>query len=312
LESGGNVVRIGIVGGGAIGLLVAAYLGKEHEVTVYTRRALQAKRLMDEGLLLEKKGETTCISLRAMPFAQAAIHDDIVFVTVKQYDMAAVLDSKDRFQHVRNVVFLQNGMGHVEKLASFAEKNVIVGVVEHGAIKRDDRTVEHTGIGKIVLASLYGTLQDVVPLATTCISDFPFEIADDWEQMLVKKLIVNAVINPLTALLRVPNGKLLQVAPYYEMMKLLFSELQQVLPIKDREAAWKHIVSICQKTAQNYSSMLMDIAQQRKTEVDAILGYVLKKADELGLSLPIVQFLFYAVKGMEEGGEKKWMSCWPG
>jgi 2-dehydropantoate 2-reductase len=97
---------------------------------------------------------------------------------------------------------------------------------------------------------------------------------------------------------------LLQVAPYYEMMKLLFSELQQVLPIKDREAAWKHIVSICQKTAKNYSSMLMDIAQQRKTEVDAILGYVLKKGDELGLSLPLVRFLFYAVKGMEEGGEK--------
>jgi 2-dehydropantoate 2-reductase len=303
LEGRGNVVKIGIVGGGAIGLLVAAYLGKEHEVTVYTRRSLQAKRLKNEGLRLEKKGETTCISVQAAPLAEAAIDDDIVFITVKQYDLAAVLDRKDRFRCVQAVVFLQNGMGHVEKLAAFTEKNVIVGVVEHGAIKRDDRTVEHTGIGKIVLASFYGTLQDVMPLAARCIPDFPFEITDDWEQMLVKKLIVNAVINPLTALLRVPNGKLLQVAPYYEMMKLLFSELQQVLPIKDGEAAWKHIVSICQKTAENYSSMYMDVMQQRKTEVDAILGYVLKKGAKLGLSLPLVQFLFYAIKGMEEGRE---------
>jgi 2-dehydropantoate 2-reductase len=297
-------VKIGIVGGGAIGLLVAAYLGKEHKVTVYTRRSPQAKRLQNEGLRLEKKGETTCISIQAAPFAEAAIDDDIVFITVKQYDMSSVLDNTERFRHVQTIVFLPNGMGHVEKLAAFAEKNVVVGVVEHGAIKRDDRTVEHTGIGKIVLASLYGTLQDVMPLAARCISDFPFEIADDWEQVLVKKLIVNAVINPLTALLRVPNGKLLQVAPYYEMMKLLFSELQQVLPIKDGAAAWKHIVDICQKTAENYSSMYMDVARHRKTEVDAILGYVLKKGDEFGIELPLSQFLFYAIKGMEEGGEK--------
>ncbi|NUK29015.1 2-dehydropantoate 2-reductase [Parageobacillus sp. VR-IP] len=297
-------MKIGIVGGGAIGLLVAAYLGKEYKVTVYTRRSPQAKRLQNEGLRLEKKGETMCISIQAAPFAEAAIDDDIVFITVKQYDMSSVLDNTERFRHVQTIVFLQNGMGHVEKLAAFAEKNVVVGVVEHGAIKRDDRTVEHTGIGKIVLASLYGTLQDVMPLAARCISDFSFEIADDWEQVLVKKLIVNAVINPLTALLRVPNGKLLQVAPYYEMMKLLFSELQQVLPIKDGAAAWKHIVNICQKTAENYSSMYMDIARHRKTEVDAILGYVLKKGDELGIELPLSQFLFYAIKGMEEGGEK--------
>jgi 2-dehydropantoate 2-reductase len=297
-------VKIGIVGGGAIGLLVAAYLGKEHEVTLYTRRSLQAKRLKNEGLRFEKKGETTCISVQAAPFAEAAIDDDIVFITVKQYDLAAVLDCKDRFRRVPTVVFLQNGMGHVEKLTAFTEKNVVVGVVEHGAIKRDDRTVEHTGIGKIVLASLYGTLQDVTPLAARCIPDFPFEIANDWEQMLVKKLIVNAVINPLTALLRVPNGKLLQVAPYYEMMKLLFSELQQVLPIKDEAAMWKHIVDICQKTAENYSSMYMDVARHRKTEVDAILGYVLKKGTELGVALPISKFLFYSIKGMEEGGEK--------
>jgi 2-dehydropantoate 2-reductase len=296
-------VKIGIVGGGAIGLLVAAYLGKEHEVTVYTRRSLQAKRLKNEGLRLKKNGETMCVSVQAAPLAEAVIDDDIVFITVKQYDLEAVLDRKERFRCVQAVVFLQNGMGHVEKLAAFTEKNVIVGVVEHGAIKRDDRTVEHTGIGKIVLASFYGTLQDVLPLAARRIPDFPFEITGDWEQMLIKKLIVNAVINPLTALLRVPNGKLLQVAPYYEMMKLLFSELQQVLPLKDGEAAWKHIVSICQKTAENYSSMYMDVAQQRKTEVDAILGYVLKKGAKLGLSLPLVQFLFYAIKGMEEGGE---------
>ena len=115
---------------------------------------------------------------------------------------------------------------------------------------------------------------------------------------------MNSASNPLTALLRIKNGDLLKVKPYYEMMKLLFSELKQVLPIKDEQWEWEHIVSVCQKTAGNYSSMLMDISQNRKTEIDAILGYVLEKGKELGIALPLSQFLFYAIKGLEEGREK--------
>jgi 2-dehydropantoate 2-reductase len=48
----------------------------------------------------------------------------------------------------------------------------------------------------------------------------------------------------------------------------------------------------------------MDISQNRKTEIDAILGYVLEKGKELGIALPLSQFLFYAIKGLEEGREK--------
>lgn len=295
-------MKIGIIGGGAIGLLLAAYLSNEYEVTVYTRRSLQAQRLMREGLRLVKRGETKCISLQAMPFTNADISDDLVFVTVKQYDVAEIINRQNQFDRAETVVFLQNGMGHVKRLSSLTKKNVIVGTVEHGALKHDDHTVEHTGIGKIVLARLYGAFGQAANLAKKNIPDFPFEIANDWERVLVKKLIVNAVINPLTALLRVKNGELLKVKPYYEMMALLFSELKQVLPMEDEQAAWDHIVNVCEKTADNYSSMFMDISQQRKTEIDAILGYVLEKGKELGVPLPLSQFLFAAIQGMEERG----------
>jgi 2-dehydropantoate 2-reductase len=304
MEGEEEIVKIGIVGGGAIGLLIAAYLSNEYKVTVYTRRSAQAQRLMNEGLRFVKRGETKRISLQAVAFTEANINDDLVFITVKQYDIATIINRRNQFDQVKTVVFLQNGMGHIKLLSPLMKKNVIVGIVEHGALKHDDRTVEHTGIGKIVLASLYGTFGQAVNLAEKSIPDFPFEFADDWENVLVKKLIVNAAINPLTALLRIKNGDLLKVKPYYEMMKLLFSELKQVLPIGDEQKAWEHIVSVCQKTAENYSSMLMDISQNRKTEIDAILGYVLERGKELGVALPLSQFLFYAIKGLEEGGTK--------
>ncbi|EPR28075.1 MULTISPECIES: 2-dehydropantoate 2-reductase [Geobacillus] len=300
-ESGGEGLNIGIVGGGAIGLLLAAYLGRRHGVTVYTRRPSQARQLAEHGVALKKDGETSVVAVRAQPFAGAELDEPLVFVTVKQYDLASVCAQIDAFRRVRTLVFLQNGMGHLEQLTMFADKNVLVGVVEHGAMKLDDRTVAHTGAGKLTLASCYGSFGDAWELREGE-RGFPIEWADDWERILVDKLVVNAVINPLTALLQVKNGALLETAPYRDMMRQLFDEVRNVLPLEDANRAWERVVRICQKTADNYSSMYMDLANGRRTEIDAILGYVLKQGEARGAMLPVVRFVFCAVKG-KEGGE---------
>lgn len=292
-------MNIGIVGGGAVGLLLAAYLGQRHKVTVYTRRLAQAEQLAKHGVSLKKNGETVTVAVQARPFAGAELVEPLVFVTVKQYDIAAVCAQLDSFRRVRTLVFLQNGMGHLEQLSVFADKNVVVGVVEHGAFKLDDRTVVHTGVGKLLLAPLYGSPAMAAELSGD--DDFPIEWADDWERILVDKLIVNAVINPLTALLQVKNGALLDVAPYREMMAQLFDEVRQVLPLRDAGQAWQRIVHICRNTADNYSSMYMDVANGRRTEIDAILGYVLKQGEARGIALPLIRFVVCALKGKERG-----------
>ncbi|MBB6282061.1 2-dehydropantoate 2-reductase [Geobacillus subterraneus] len=292
-------MNIGIIGGGAIGLLLAAYLGQRYEVTVYTRRLSQAEQLAKHGVALQKDGKTAVVAVRAQPFAGAELAEPLVFVTVKQYDLAAVCAQLDSFCRIRTLVFLQNGMGHLETLSAFAGKNVAVGVVEHGALKLDDRTVAHTGAGKLTLAPLYGSPAMAAELAGD--DDFPIEWADDWERILVDKLVVNAVINPLTALLQVKNGSLLEVAPYRDMMAQLFEEVRQVLPLHSAEQAWQRIVHICRNTADNYSSMYMDVANGRRTEIDAILGYVLKQGEARGVALPLVRFVFCALKGKEGG-----------
>ncbi len=115
-------------------------------------------------------------------------------------------------------------------------------------MKLDDRTVAHTGAGKLTLASRYGSFGDAWELREGE-RGFPIEWADDWERILVDKLVVNAVINPLTALLQVKNGALLETAPYRDMMRQLFDEVQNVLPLEDANRAWERVVRICQKTS---------------------------------------------------------------
>nr|WP_051985108.1 2-dehydropantoate 2-reductase [Geobacillus icigianus] len=297
-KRGRGSLKIGIVGGGAVGLLLAAYLGRHHEVTIYTRRLAQAKQLAEQGVALEKDGETTTVAVRARPFADAELNEPLVFVAVKQYDLDAIWARVDAFRRVRTLVFVQNGMGHLDSLPLLAGQTILAGVVEHGAWKRDDRTVVHTGVGKLTLAVRFGSIGDVRELQSDD-PHFPIEWADDWKRMLVDKLVVNAVINPLTALLQVNNGALLEVAPYREMMVQLFDEVRQALALADEQRAWERIVHICRKTADNYSSMYMDLAHGRRTEIDAILGYVLQQGEARGVALPLIRFLFCAIKGKE-------------
>ncbi|MBR8644936.1 hypothetical protein KEH51_12925 [[Brevibacterium] frigoritolerans] len=80
--------------------------------------------------------------------------------------------------------------------------------MEHGALKHDGNTVEHTGLGMTRIASFSGELEQL-SLVNERIDHFPFTKSEDFHSMLMDKLVVNAVINPLTAILGVENGGLI-------------------------------------------------------------------------------------------------------
>ncbi|MBA2870702.1 2-dehydropantoate 2-reductase [Anoxybacillus calidus] len=295
-------MKVGIVGGGAVGLLMAAYLHRMYDITLYTRRQSQAALLNKNGLRLMKDRKEETFFIKAKHIEQSEMNDDVVFVTVKQYDLPKLASSVNRLQNVPTIIFLQNGMGHLQLLSQFNNRNIVLGVVEHGALKHDDRTVEHTGEGKISLAVWKGEMGGAQRFIEQSSSHFPFLFKKDWYEMLAMKLAINAVVNPLTALLRVKNGQLLEVNEYRIMMQLLFSELKDVLSLSDEQQAWENIVHVCEKTANNRSSMLKDIEQGRQTEIDAILGYIIQRGKSMNIQTPLCEFLLYAIKGMERRG----------
>jgi 2-dehydropantoate 2-reductase len=105
------------------------------------------------------------------------------------------------------------------------------------------------------------------------------------------KLVINCAINPLTALLRLKNGELLERPPAREMMGVLAQETAQVaiaeqirLPFQDPIAAAEEVA---QKTAANQSSMLQDVLRGAPTEIDAICGAVVKVAQKYNLPTPM-------------------------
>jgi 2-dehydropantoate 2-reductase len=133
-------------------------------------------------------------------------------------------------------------------------------------------------------------------------ASFHVETVPDAEALAWGKLVINAAINPLTALLRVPNGDLLQNPSARELMAGLAREAATVaveerihLPFTDPVQV---VEEVARKTAANHSSMLQDVLRGAPTEIDAICGVVARRAQKHGLTVPINETCWRLVRAL--------------
>lgn len=290
-------MKIGIIGGGSIGLLVGAYLSRQHEVTIYVRRDEQKETLNDQGLFLSNIDNPFSVQTSLLNEIKEA---DCFIVCVKQHQIDSILPFIQEKNRHTPLLFMQNGMGHIKRLQRI-NGDLYIGVVEHGALKKTDNRVNHTGIGTIKIAAYYGGSEKLPHLIKQLHQpDFPIEKALDWKKLLAKKLIVNAVINPLTALFDVPNNEIINNPYIFQLAQKLCYEAATVLDL-DYESEFKKIKEIAYQTGENLSSMLIDIKEGRQTENEAISGYLLETSDQ---EMPYTSFVYNGIRALEINNAK--------
>jgi 2-dehydropantoate 2-reductase len=130
-------------------------------------------------------------------------------------------------------------------------------------------------------------------------------LVDNPNSLVWGKLAINAGINPLTALLEVPNGELAEQESWRQVMAAAAREVAQVaaaqgirLPFGD---AADRTVAVSRATATNRSSMLQDVSRAAPTEIDAITGAVVRFGQLLGIPTPVNEKLLRLVKDKEAG-----------
>ncbi|MDL4841275.1 ketopantoate reductase family protein [Aquibacillus rhizosphaerae] len=282
-------MKIGVIGGGAIGMLVGAHVSLlGHDTTIYVRRKLQKQEIHKHGVILQ--GENFSAPVKSLLIGEWE-KSDIFFVCVKQYHLNELLPLIKKIRSP--IVFLQNGMGHLDMIAACKlEQDIIVGTCEHGAIRKNNYTVLHTGKGKVNLAMLKGYNDNVEALCSTLNGkNFPVVFEKEWHPILAKKLIINAVVNPLTGILQVKNGQLLSNPNFKRIAKKICDEASGVLglnPVKE----WDNVFAVIKKTKDNDSSMKIDIQNGRITEIEGIVGYLINHAS---VDLPYLNFVYETV-----------------
>lgn len=291
-----KVMRVGIVGAGAIGMLLAGYLEKEHEIIVFPHRIEQQENIKNEGIYVydSRLGERS-INVKVARLDKDFPSLDCCFICVKQSELQRILHTLHELPTDLPLIFIQNGMRHIDVL-KILRQPVYIGIVSHGAKRLNDVCVSHKGKGNILLASFKKDHGELHKLADSLHqNEFPFEPVEDWRSIMREKMLVNSVINPLTALFQVPNKEVIKNEHILKLAKALCMEAATVLEL-DADAAWEKVVTIVKKTGDNTSSMLQDIQSGKETEIKAISGYLLYNTNE---SLPYTSFIYESIQALE-------------
>ena len=115
--------------------------------------------------------------------------------------------------------------------------------------------------------------------------------------------MINAAINPLTALLRVSNGELLERPAARELMQEAATEAALVAAAKGIKLPYANPVeaveAVAKNTASNISSMLQDVLRGTPTEIDAINGAIIRESEKAGLPAPVNRMLWRLVRGLD-------------
>ncbi|WP_194841275.1 2-dehydropantoate 2-reductase [Salinibacillus xinjiangensis] len=287
-------MNIGIIGAGSTGLLLAASLAKSnHKITMYVRRKTQQRKLQHNGVHLRPNGMTSKVD--------SQMHNelglqDLYIICVKQPVLQKNVEGWiNQIPRDKPILFLQNGMSHVDVIADF-EQPIFVGVLDHGAKRVDDYTVEHTGIGEIRVGIIRKDDEALAKRVVLQLHEerFPIIFEENTLHIMKRKLIVNAVINPLTAMFNVRNGRILENAHLKALAKQLCYEACLALDM-DFETHWIYVKQVAKKTESNSSSMREDVKQNQQTEVEAITGYLLQLTDQ---ELPYNSFIYHGVQSL--------------
>lgn len=183
---------------------------------------------------------------------------------------------------------LQNGLGNRETLSKYlGESRVGLGVTTTGATLLGPGRVRPGGEGVISLG-VHPRLEPLINLFKQ--ADFKLEFVHDLKSLIWGKLVVNAAINPLTALLRVPNGELLERPSANALMAKTAREVAKVAVAQGVKLPFDAPVSaaeeVARRTAANHSSMLQDVTRGAPTEIDAICGAVVRAGKRFNISTP--------------------------
>lgn len=294
-------MKVVVVGAGAVGSLFGARLARAGHSVVLVGRAEHVAAIQAHGLIVQGRTEET-VELAASTTLPTPTEADAILLTVKTFDLASASEELGRAAPRPIPTLLpQNGLG-VEPVArsglarggwSAPEAWTVRAVHSVPATLVAPGVIREAGSGEVLLPDLRfaGALALRIRLFRDLFSGAGFTVRTvrEFDREVWRKALVNAAINPVTAVRGVPNGRLLEGPARSEALALLtearraaraagfdFSEAET---LRDFER-------VARSTAENRSSMLQDLDRGRPTEIDAISGELLRVAAAHNLDLP--------------------------
>lgn len=290
-----------LLGCGALGGVFASLLTQSGQSTRVLLRERHRATLHPGIDFTSLDGHTQLLTIERGFISQPGAIKRLLVMTKASQVVPALTPLIGRLPAGVPIVLLHNGMGIAEQVVQrFPHHPVIAGVTSHGAMQSGHFVFRHTGKGETWL----GPVNEAAKAHAYLADELARALGQaGWdEQILVRqwqKLAINCAINPLTALYKVKNGEL-SGTRFTDALQQICVEVADVmqaegLPVSNEDLL-RRVMMVVELTADNYSSMYQDMELGRETEIEAITGFLLAKAVQHGIAVPVNQGLYQAIK----------------
>jgi 2-dehydropantoate 2-reductase len=307
--------RVAVVGAGAVGGYFGGMLARAGARVTLIGRPAHVNVWTREGLTLDSIHFNERIPVAASAEIAAARDAELVLFSVKSLDTEAT--ARQLAPHLRPealIVSLQNGVDNVERMRAAAGLDPIAAVVYVASSMPEPGRVKHDGRGDLIVGDLPGRAAPPRPEAIARVAAWfeaaqvPCAVAAHIEVDLWTKLITNVALNPVSAVARATYGRIVARPEPRETVRQLTLECVAVaraagvpLPAIDYvEMVW----SFAAKFDRVYSSTSQDLERGKRTEIDSLNGYIVRRGAELGIPTPVNQALTALVKLREAQSDR--------
>ncbi|MGE0673017.1 MAG: ketopantoate reductase family protein [Methylibium sp.] len=301
-------MKIGVMGAGAVGCYYGGMLARAGHELVLVGRPTHVEALQQRGLRLQTAAFDVELPVRASTEAAALIDAALVLFCVKSTDTeAAGLELRDHLAPDALVLSLQNGVDNAERLQALVGVPVWPAVVYVAAEMAGPGHVKHNGRGELVIGptgvhGTPGTLEAAGLLALLGDAGVPAETGDNVAGVLWAKLVLNCAYNALSALTNLPYGPLVAREGIARVMDDLVAECLAVAAadgVRIPGEVPASVRRIAQTMPAQFSSTAQDLRRGRRSEIDHLNGYVVRRGEATGTPTPVNRCLHALVKALE-------------
>jgi 2-dehydropantoate 2-reductase len=299
--------RICIIGCGSIGSLYAAHLARVAEVWAFVRRPEHARALNEHGLHVTG-GHEFHSHFRASHNPAELPKFDLGIVSCKCTQTAEALAPVAHLFDNGAILSAQNGLGAEEIIADLAKTYVIRGTTFMSGTRHDDTHVQYeldtaTWMGPFEPTNtLFSLVKEAADLLVA--SGLKAVALEDARPAQWSKVIFNSSVNAVSALTELPHtlhyAQENQFADLGHLLHDLIEEGKRVaagLGIRLYEDPWE--MNKLGAQTDHPPSMLYDIRNKLRTEVDFLGGAIAREALRAGISAPLHTALYRLIKGKE-------------
>lgn len=323
-------MTIVVVGGGAVGLLVAGRLARSSQRVALLARASTVHALQTQPLVLRQHGQKQSIAAPPVVADPADLPapfqpPDLAILCVKGYDTPDALKTLDRLQP-RQVLSLQNGIGNEERLAAqFGMARVLAGVITSSVQIDAPHELTITKAGGIALAAPEGARGVLFWGSLLARAGFAVRVQGDYRRLKWSKALLNLLGNATPAILDssieavYADPRLLALERQAFLEALAVMQQQQTPPVNlpGYPTAWlawimRHMPPVllfpllrrlvAGGRGGKLPSLHADLRRGRTQSEGALLyGAIAEAAQAVGLAAPVNAALWHALGGIAAG-----------